>query len=60
MVALIDLVENPDEHKLTRLPIDIADASGSGPLIAAFNQNVDRLNALLFGFSDYAAIGERL
>jgi len=49
-----------DEHKLTRLPIDIADASGSGPLIAAFNQNVDRLNALLFGFSDYAAIGERL
>ena len=49
-----------DEHKLTRLPVDIVDASGSGPLIAAFNENVDRLNALLFGFSDYAAIGERL
>jgi SAM-dependent methyltransferase len=46
-----------DDQKLARLPIDIADAA---PLIAVVNQNVDRLNALLFGFTDYAAIGERL
>jgi len=49
-----------DEHKLARLPVDIATTPDAAPLTAAFNQNVDRLNALLFGFSDYAAIGERL
>jgi len=51
-----------DEAKLARLPVQ---ASASAPpgvaeLIAAFNQNIDRLNGLLFGDVDYAAIGERL
>ncbi|HEX3703501.1 MAG TPA: methyltransferase domain-containing protein [Vicinamibacterales bacterium] len=49
-----------DEHKLARLSIDAANGPGAAAVTAAFNQNVDRLNALLFGFSDYAAIGERL
>jgi SAM-dependent methyltransferase len=49
-----------DEHKLARLTVDPANAASAAPLVEAFNQNVDRLNALLFGFSDYAAIGERL
>jgi O-antigen chain-terminating methyltransferase len=49
-----------DEHKLARLSIDAAKGPGAAAVAAAFNQNVDRLNALLFGFSDYAAIGERL
>jgi len=48
-----------DDQKLARLPVD-ADAPRAAPLIAVANQNVDRLNALLFGFTDYAAIGERL
>jgi O-antigen chain-terminating methyltransferase len=51
-----------DEAKLARLPLAAADAAGPqiAPLITAFNQNVDRLNELFFGFIDYAAIGERL
>ncbi len=48
-----------DEHKLARLPAGV-EAGATTPLAAAFNQNVDRLNGLLFGFSDYAAIAERL
>jgi O-antigen chain-terminating methyltransferase len=49
-----------EEQKLARVALDTAIDPGTAPLLAAFNQNVDRLNALLFGFSDYAAIGERL
>jgi SAM-dependent methyltransferase len=49
-----------EEHKLARVPADAANGPGTAALVAAFNQNVDRLNAQLFGFSDYAAIGERL
>src|SRR6185312_2504984 len=45
-----------DDQRLARIPADIVGA----PLAEAVNQNIDRLNALLFGFSDYAAIGERL
>jgi SAM-dependent methyltransferase len=46
--------------KLARVSIDPANSPGAAPIATVFNQNVDRLNALLFGFSDYAAIAERL
>jgi O-antigen chain-terminating methyltransferase len=52
----------PDSAKLARLPLAAADALGAdaAPLVEAFNRNADHLNALLFGFTDYAAIGEKL
>jgi SAM-dependent methyltransferase len=44
----------PDEYKLQ----SVADAENG--LQTAFNENVRRLNSLLFTYLDYAAIGERL
>jgi SAM-dependent methyltransferase len=44
----------PEEYKLQSLP------EGVGDMSAAFNENVSRLNSLLFTYLDYAAIGERL
>jgi O-antigen chain-terminating methyltransferase len=32
---------------------------GSDPALVAFNQGIERLNALLFGFQDYAVIGRK-
>jgi hypothetical protein len=29
-------------------------------LVHAFNENVDKVNALLFGYLDYAVIGRRV
>jgi hypothetical protein len=49
-----------EDDKLARVSIDPANSPGAAPIATVFNQNVDRLNALLFGFSDYAAIAERL
>jgi O-antigen chain-terminating methyltransferase len=43
----------PDESKLQR-------AHGTSDLEAVFNDNVTKLNALLFTHLDYAAIGERM
>jgi hypothetical protein len=43
----------PDESKLQRV-------SGGGSVEAVFNDNVTKLNSLLFTYLDYAAIGERL
>jgi SAM-dependent methyltransferase len=51
-----------DEARLARISPQAAAAVSpdASVLIEAFNQNVDRLNGILFGFVDYAAIGERL
>jgi len=46
----------PDEDKLQPLPAK----SETGKDVEAFNENVRKLNALLFTYLDYAAIGERL
>ena len=46
----------PNEDKLQPLPMK----SGSGQEVEVFNENVRKLNALLFTYLDYAAIGERL
>ncbi len=46
----------PDEHKLQPVP----PKSGTGPDVEVFNENVRKLNELLFTYLDYAAIGERL
>src|SRR6185503_20428802 len=46
----------PDEDKLQPLP----PKSETGKDVEAFNENVRKLNALLFTYLDYAAIGERL
>ncbi len=43
----------PDESKLHRVP-------GNGSFETVFNENVTKLNSLLFTYLDYAAIGERL
>lgn len=47
----------PDETKLQRVP---APAERPESLEAVFNDNVGKLNDLLFTYLDYAAIGERL
>jgi SAM-dependent methyltransferase len=51
----------PDEAKLQqyRAPLD-KDTLGVASLIAAFNGNVDRINALLFGYLEYAVVARRL
>ncbi len=41
-------------------PQDLSPALGLAPLFQAFNENVDKINALLFTYLDYAVIGERL
>jgi len=46
----------PDEDKLQPLSAK----SETGKDVEAFNENVRKLNALLFTYLDYAAIGERL
>ncbi len=46
----------PDEDKLQPLPA----AAGAGQDADVFNENVRKLNSLLFTYLDYAAIGERL
>jgi SAM-dependent methyltransferase len=43
----------PNESKLQRVP-------GGSDLEVAFNDNVTKLNALMFTYLDYAAIGERM
>ena len=45
----------PPREKLQPFPIE-----GAGPEADVFNANVDKLNALLFTYLDYAAIGVRL
>ncbi len=47
----------PDESKLQRVSTG---AESTARLEAAFNDNVTKLNSLLFTYLDYAAIGERL
>ena len=47
----------PDESKLQ--PLGLPPQGGSG-VEAVFNENVRKLNSLLFTYLDYAAIGERL
>ena len=46
----------PNDAKLQPLPAK----SGTGVDAETFNENVQKLNALLFTYLDYAAIGERL
>jgi hypothetical protein len=57
----------PDESKLQPLPTVAAGAVGgdagfvaSPEATAVFNENVRKLNGLLFTHLDYAAIGERM
>lgn len=54
----------PDASKLQPLPRLAAGAGGDGEilaeLIATFNENMRKLNSLLFTHLDYAVIGERL
>ena len=50
--------------KLQRIPVHVAGPESRGTeltsLIAAFNDNVDRLNGLLFSHLDYTAVAERM
>lgn len=49
----------PPEHRLTRLDLP-ADASPAVQALAgALNPTIDRLNALLFGYRDYAVVARR-
>jgi O-antigen chain-terminating methyltransferase len=56
----------PEESKLQSLPVPAGlqvspDRTGTSPdLRTVFNENVGKLNELLFTYLDYAAIGERL
>ena len=45
-----------EEHKLQRAPTP---AAGDEALVEAFNENVDKVNARLFTFLDYAVIARR-
>ena len=47
----------PDDSKLQPIALPAQDAPG---MEAVFNENVRKLNSLLFTYLDYAAIGERL
>ena len=49
----------PDESKLQAIPAPPTDDPLS-EMAAVFNENVGKLNGLLFTFLDYAVIGERL
>jgi O-antigen chain-terminating methyltransferase len=51
----------PEESKLQTVPPETATvAQPSQRIEAVFNENVRKLNSLLFTYLDYAAIGERL
>jgi O-antigen chain-terminating methyltransferase len=49
----------PEHAKLQTIPAAAADRHAT-EVVEAFNHNMARLNALMFGHFDYAAIGERL
>ncbi len=53
---------HPVELK-TLAPVDpsmrVPPLAGHDPALAPFNQGIDRVNALLFGFQDYAVIGQK-
>ena len=50
----------PDESKLQRVSAGAAQTPGEAGIAAVLNDNVTKLNSLLFTYLDYAAIGERL
>ena len=50
----------PEESKLQRVSAGTAQTQGETGLAAVLNDNVTKLNSLLFTDLDYAAIGERL
>lgn len=52
----------PKEARLqaVSLPAEAGLGLAGQHLVETFNENVERLNGLLFGFRDYAVIGERL
>jgi O-antigen chain-terminating methyltransferase len=50
----------PEEETLQRLPESaVAAAGGDRDAVRAYNQNVEKLNRVLFGEQDYAIIAER-
>ncbi len=50
----------PDESKLQRVSGGVALTPGEAGIAGVMNDNVTKLNSLLFTYLDYAAIGERL
>ena len=51
----------PSDAKLqhVELPPD-AVRRGMAALVQAFNENVDKVNAVMFSYLDYAVVGERM
>ena len=47
----------PEQDKLQRLPPHVAGDDEGGELVEAFNANVEKLNARIFTYMDYAVIG---
>ena len=53
---------SPADEAAKLTPVDLPEPSSNElrALVEAFNQNVDKINTLLFTFLDYAAIGRKL
>jgi O-antigen chain-terminating methyltransferase len=51
--------EFPEEAKLKKIDIDDNMSEEDKNRILIMNQNIERLNSLLFGFQDYAVIGKK-
>jgi O-antigen chain-terminating methyltransferase len=63
MKFLLEAAGFRDVEVKTLAPVDpsmrVPPLPGDDPALASFNQGIERLNALLFGFQDYAVIGRK-
>jgi len=48
----------PEEHRLRRIEAEASDEK-ERHMIAVYNDNIDRLNGMLFGAQEYAVIGKK-
>ena len=58
-IQLLFLSPVPPQDRLTSLPVDPDASPQEQERIRRLNHNIERLNAVLFGYQDYAAIAER-
>jgi O-antigen chain-terminating methyltransferase len=58
-IELRYLMPVPAEERLVRLPVDGVLGGQELERVERLNRNIDRLNEVLFGYQDYAAIAQR-
>ena len=58
-IQLLFLTPVPPQDRLMSLPLDSDASPQERKCIRRLNHNIERLNEVLFGYQDYAAIAER-